>query len=216
MIRRFTRGEELGATRLNELVDALNRVLALTGDGVIAVRNNAVSLNVDKLASLLPMQLHRAKAQENAPADTGLSVKLVDHSGTVYGEAFDVLNLGGGNWEDLYPLVADEDLLLITRLHNAWYAIGYSPALTVPSPAAQNVVRRAKAQEAAPADTTLSVKLLDSGGLVTGDAFTVTNINGGNWDDFLPHIASGDLLFVVNIDGTWYGMPGYDPVGLCA
>ena len=69
---------------------------------------------------------------------------------------------------------------------------------------ADAVIRRAKAQENAQADAYLSVKLLDSGGGETGDAFDVTNIGGRNFTALTPDVHTGDTVLVTEVDSIWY------------
>jgi len=60
-IRPFRKGERLTPGRLNELVEAADRVLALRGDGLVevsqAAQGRTLRLNVDKL---LPRILPRS------------------------------------------------------------------------------------------------------------------------------------------------------------
>ena len=68
----------------------------------------------------------KAKAQEAAQADPGLSVKLLDIAENANGDAFDVANIEGANWTACWPLVAENDLLLITCVNGAWFALGFT------------------------------------------------------------------------------------------
>jgi len=68
----------------------------------------------------------KAKAQENAQADPGLSVKLLDIAGNANGAPFDVANIEGADWDDCWPLVVANDLLLVTYVNGAWFALGFT------------------------------------------------------------------------------------------
>ncbi len=78
--------------------------------------------------------------------------------------------------------------------------------LGTPIGPAIGVVMRARANENAPADTDLEVRLTDENGDATGDAFDVACeiSGGGNLDDAIPRIAVNEFLFVVSISGNWY------------
>ena len=69
------------------------------------------------------------------------------------------------------------------------------------------VVKRAKTQEAAQADGLISVKLLDSDGVVTGSAFDATFImtDGATAaNTCLPRVQTNKIVLVSQIQGTWY------------
>ena len=68
----------------------------------------------------------KAKAQENAQADPGLSVKLLDIAANANGAPFDVANIEGADWDDCWPLVVANDLLLVTCVNGAWFALGFT------------------------------------------------------------------------------------------
>jgi len=68
--------------------------------------------------------------------------------------------------------------------------------------------RRAKAQEDGQANGLLSVKLLDSDGDETGEAFDVfafADQSATDMGDYLPVISSADLIFIKqDLYGNWY------------
>ena len=68
--------------------------------------------------------------------------------------------------------------------------------------------RRAKAQEDGQANGLLSVKLLDSDGNETGEAFDVfafADQSATDMADYLPVISSADLIFIKqDLYGNWY------------
>ena len=204
------RGGLVSRTKLNQIEDAINDHGALHGcDGLVVVDGNGIKINLGELISRLPKAgaVRRAAAQGNAPAHPQLTVRLVDANGVCYGDEFNVENIQGENWDDIVPRIAADDLLLITQADDGvWYGMGfwYPP-----------VVRRAKAQENAPAAAVLSVKLVDGEGAVIGDPFNVSNIEGQNWNGMFPLIVSGDLLLITRTDGICYGL-GFSYVGACA
>ena len=128
-VQRSVRGGLLSRTKLNQLEDAINDLAALHGsDGLLVVDGNGIKLNLGQLISRLPKTgaIRRASAQENAPAHPQLTVRLVDANGLCYGDEFNVENIQGENWDDMVPLLAADDLLLITQADNGiWYGMGF-------------------------------------------------------------------------------------------
>jgi len=51
---------------------------------------------------------------------------------------------------------------------------------------------------------------------IDGEEETLVEVNGQNWEDVLPNPASSagrNLVFAVQLDGVWYGIPPFAPVG---
>ena len=67
-------------------------------------------------------------------------------------------------------------------------------------------VRRAKTQEAAPADTAISVKIVNADDTEVGAAFDVNCeiAGGGNLNDAIPRLESGDYISIYNQGGKWF------------
>ncbi len=67
-------------------------------------------------------------------------------------------------------------------------------------------LRQAKTQEAAPADTKISVKLVDQDDNEIGSAFDVNcrTTLSANLNAAVPRLASGDYISVFNIAGKWW------------
>ena len=80
-------------------------------------------------------------------------------------------------------------------------------------------VRLAKAQESAQADKYISVKLLDSNGSETGDAFDAEGLivgSGTALNECVPRVAAEDILPVFKAsDGNWYFTTVFQPVVNC-
>jgi len=83
-------------------------------------------------------------------------------------------------------------------------------------------LRRAKIQTVAPTDDKdkLSVKLLDSAGEVTGDAFLATpvmHLGTNDLDgDIWPSYSADDIVPVFkDVDGTWYVDQTFDDASPC-
>jgi len=89
-----------------------------------------------------------------------------------------------------------------------WCVIRFS------KPPGGSEIMRAKATAAAAASTTIAAVLLTPGG-GDGTAISVTNLNGGDWDDLFPLLAINDVFAVVQINNVWYGI-GFAYVGACA
>ena len=101
MIQRFTTGP--GHERLNEIIDAVNALLAITGDGLVCVERTAggavMRLNVEALAARLakppPGQLW-GKVLSSYPAASNrwdYTIALCDPDGTVHAAGpFDAYN----------------------------------------------------------------------------------------------------------------------------
>ena len=80
------------------------------------------------------------------------------------------------------------------------------PTMPQTRAAAANFVR-AKTQEAAQTDLLISVKLLDSDGNETGDAFDVTYEAADNLtklSEGFPLIATSKVVKISKLDDTWY------------
>ena len=75
-------------------------------------------------------------------------------------------------------------------------------------------VKRAKATANAAASTTIAAVLLTAAG-GSGTAISVTSLDGSNWSDLFPLLATDDVFPVVQIDQVWYGV-GFAAVGACA
>jgi len=69
--------------------------------------------------------VRRAVAQANAAASTALSVKFADAGGSEVGSAFNAYNIEGENWDDVLPLIADGDKLLVVQIDGTWYGVGF-------------------------------------------------------------------------------------------
>ena len=68
-------------------------------------------------------------------------------------------------------------------------------------------IRRAKTQQAAQSNLNISVKLLDSGGSETGDAFNAAFIDADGVtaaNSALPRVATSKNILITKIDGSWY------------
>ena len=130
-VQKSIRGGLVSRTKLNELEDAINDHAALHGcDGIVVVDGNGIKLNLARLIEVLPLHpvVRRVVAQEDAPADGQLSVKLVDENDVPYGDAFDIENIQAANWEDVHPLVLIDDFILAVEIQGVWYGIapGYT------------------------------------------------------------------------------------------
>ena len=131
-VKRFHRGESrrsaLGASRLNVLVDQINRNSVTLGDDLIIFEGGTLRLNIEKLLERIPKagSIRLAKAQANAAASATLSVKLLDPAGDVIGDAFNVANIQAAHWHDLFPLISNGDNLFVVHCDGAWYGMGFA------------------------------------------------------------------------------------------
>jgi len=134
-IQSFVKGEKLTVRRLQEIADAVNLLLAMHGsDGLIVVSGNSLRLDVEALLARIPKSqpigLKRVKVQANAGASTTISVKELDDDGNETGDAFNVTNLNGHNWEDCYPLLqkattnpTGHSRLLAVQFGDVWFGV---------------------------------------------------------------------------------------------
>jgi len=109
-----------GMSDLRSVGRAFNRLQAEVGQ----LREHAGNLPV-RTAAAAPA-VRRVIAQEDGQAGTGLSVCFADQDGAAIGDAFDIENIQGANWDDCWPLVATDDLLLAVRVQGTWYGLGFT------------------------------------------------------------------------------------------
>lgn len=136
-IRRFSQGNANTIIRMNELVDAVNSLNNVVGDGLIKVKRTnsgyTLSLNMDgvnarviKQRSGGGTQVRRAKIQTSGVGTTSLSCKLLDSSGTETGDAITVYpvehlgtnNLSGNVWP---KLAATDNIPIFQDVNGTWY-----------------------------------------------------------------------------------------------
>lgn len=145
-IRPFTQGPVETVTRLNELVNAINKLNAFIGDGLIKVikidSGYSFSIDVNQLNARLPKgnitaPVRRAITTEAAPAATNITCNLYDSSGQEItsgeGSAIEVYCsvIGGGNLSAAVPRLEDNDDLFIVQLpynnggtaESRWYCL---------------------------------------------------------------------------------------------
>lgn len=131
-----------------------------------------------------------------------LIIKLLDSSGTVIGSGENGkykcwVRFDQSDDKVHVPFIADDEIVTL-KIFSDWYL--FSPSL-------ENTILRAKAQEGSQAGGELSVKLLDSGGAVTGDAFDVYAFADKSMTDmteFLPDIDTDDIVCVKYMSGSWF------------
>lgn len=153
------------------------------------------------------LSVRRARAQENAPADHRLSVKLLDGSGSETGSAFDVQEINGRNFDTLNPLVATGDDLLIAKADDTWYALNFTPSQA----GTGGVVRVTITGNGDDGNSYIAAQLDDS------TAITLHNVNGRPWYDLLPNLKGGtagrNKCFAIQIGGTYYAIPDFADIG---
>ncbi|HUW33118.1 MAG TPA: hypothetical protein VM223_16035 [Planctomycetota bacterium] len=153
-----------------------------------------------------PTAIRRASAQEAAPSDQYLSVKLLDADGNETGDAFDVSEIGGRIWTSLNPNVIVGTRLLVTEVDGHWYALGFTPSQS----SAGNVQRVTITGSGDGGYTWIEAQLGD------GTPITLWNVNGNPWRDLLPNLkntANRNKCFALNVGGTWYAIPDFSNVG---
>jgi len=156
--------------------------------------------------------VRRAITTQDAPADTKITANLYDNTDTEIesglGSAIDVYCeiVGGGNLEDAVPLLKDDQDIFVINIQGKWWCTAlFEIGATI-------ALRRAKIQTGGvPSNNTgpFSCKLLDSGGLETGDAIDVypcEHLGSNNFDgDVWPDLSAGDVVLVFqDLDSNWY------------
>ena len=111
----------------NRLVDRINTNSHITGsDGVMISQGVSGTTISGAGVSGGGTSVILAKVQIDAPADTAISVKLLDTDNTtVTGSAFDVecTIIGGGNLNTALPLLETDDIILVNKINNEWWCL---------------------------------------------------------------------------------------------
>jgi len=140
MLERFTKGPADGVRKLNELVNTVNKLERLIGDGIIKVNHGAagttIGVDIDQLMARMPkttgggsidgLVVKEAIAQEDAPAGTSLSVKLCDDDGVATGSAFDVTCFihNGTDLDEATPYIESGKPIFVARRGNGtWVCV---------------------------------------------------------------------------------------------
>jgi hypothetical protein len=125
-IPRFTRGEPVSASRLNEALAQAAR--PITGDGLIEIQGRTAKLNVDRLLARLPKVLIFAKLQEAPGASPTISAKRVfwnseTETWAAAGDAFDIYTLSGEDWHPEYWRLGVNSVILALRTRDRYYGL---------------------------------------------------------------------------------------------
>ena len=150
--------------------------------------------------------IRRARAQEDAPGDAFLSVKLLDAAGNETGDAFDATEINGRIFTSLNPNVVTGDDLLVTEVDGTWYVLNFTPSQA----AAGNVVRVTITGSGDDGHSYIAAQLDDA------TPITLYNVNGNLWYNLLPNLkntSNRNKCFALNVGGTWYAIPDFSNIG---
>ncbi len=211
-------GKKVDADIVNKLIDRVNSLSKITGRNGIAVTTSQAGINLIGRVGSKGTNIRIFEVQSN---DTGDGVydchrQIID--GSEWDDTAGVDRITEKNTDDVMVLNLLEHHVHATYVRQlaagdriaAWQSTdddGDTRWIGIPiGPYGGGRIRRARAQEAAPADAYLSVKLCDQDGTEIGSAFDVyCEISGGTaLNEAIPRIADDDYLFVTNISGTWY------------
>jgi hypothetical protein len=129
----FTQGNAMTIRRLNQIVEAVNRVNNFTGDQCIKITRGrdgyTISLVMDQVNARIIKNrgggsggVYRAITTEAAPAATNITCNLYDSTGTEItsgeGSGIEVYCsiIGGGNLNAAVPRLEDNDDLFVVNL----------------------------------------------------------------------------------------------------
>ncbi len=216
-------GKKVDADIVNKLIDRVNSLSKITGRNGITVTTSQTGINLMGSAGAAGTDIRLFEVQAN---DTGDGIYDC-HRHIIKNDSSDDTDWDATDGRDKIDEKDTDDVMVLNLLEHhchatyvrqlaagdriaAWQAAdeaGTSRWIGIPiGPYGGGRIRRARAQEAAPADGNLSVKLCDQDGTEIGNAFDVKcEISGGAaLNAAIPRIADDDYLFVTNISGTWY------------
>ena len=132
MIQPFTKGNPEARRKMNEIVDALNNLMRMTGDGFVNVQHGVngattLSLSMNELRARFmnfggATQLHKAYAKAAAPASGTITCYLdTDATGTEISVVCEVA--GGTNLNAAFPRLADGDMIAVWYDVDTWRSV---------------------------------------------------------------------------------------------
>jgi len=129
MINELTNGPAVAVNKINEIIAAVNKFEALTGDGFITIKSTAhgktVGLNLERLRSRIPKigggggSLRIAYCSEDAQDDNVIEAEL----GEIGGDAIEVtctIAQAGTALDEASPRLIDEDPIIVSYVDGEW------------------------------------------------------------------------------------------------
>ena len=120
---RVSANARIAGKQYNILVDAINRVMPLSGRGS-KIETSSGTETRDRYD--IRQKVLRATTQEAAQSDLLISVKLQDEDGAVMGDPFNATLIatdGATAANAALPRIANSKTILITKIAGTWYVV---------------------------------------------------------------------------------------------
>jgi len=131
MISKLIHGPEVAVAKINEIIDVVNALNGITGDGIITIESSkhgkTVGLSLDKLRSRIPKMgsgsgstLRLAYCSEDAQSDNIIAAELDEIDGEAI-EVYCTIAQGGTALNEASPRLIDTDPITVVSVGGVYW-----------------------------------------------------------------------------------------------